>query len=294
MPSPFADKLAFALKALGMSRGRLAAELGVDKSVVGRWVTGAVKPSAHNLTSLTAVIALRSPGFTVLDWDRDLDGLAALLGVDPLLANGGHAKITDWLPSALMDQALSTTKLRAGAYEGFYRSTRPYAQKPGRFIHDQVMIRLEENGLLRFDMSTGGVPVEGRVMLLHTQLFCIGAEMTSGSLVFAIVNGVATVQAGMLDGLLLSCALDPGRTPTASAVVFERIGQLSDDPDADWAKFCELASGDPEVGPEDLPASLCDHLVRDIGPAQLATGGDWLLRLPIARSMSRGLDWGVE
>ena len=38
--SPLAPKLEFVLKALSMSRGRLAAQLGVDKSAVGRWVTG--------------------------------------------------------------------------------------------------------------------------------------------------------------------------------------------------------------------------------------------------------------
>mgnify|MGYP000007444798 CR=1 FL=1 len=42
-------------------RGRLAADLGVDKSVVGRWATGAVRPSDHNLSRLTA-LARRAGG----------------------------------------------------------------------------------------------------------------------------------------------------------------------------------------------------------------------------------------
>ena len=55
-----------------MSRGRLAADMGVDKSVVGRWVTGAVVPSEHNLMLMTAQFARRAPGFTSLSWERSL------------------------------------------------------------------------------------------------------------------------------------------------------------------------------------------------------------------------------
>lgn len=65
----FPAKLELALKACSMSRGRLAAELGVDKSVVSRWLNGANAPSGHNLSSLTAVVAARFEGFTMLDWE---------------------------------------------------------------------------------------------------------------------------------------------------------------------------------------------------------------------------------
>jgi hypothetical protein len=47
------------------------------------------------------------------------------------------------------------------------------------------------------------------------------------------------------------------------------------------------------VAPEgSVPEPLARHLVRDIGPASLAAGGDWLLAMPIARSLSRGLPPG--
>jgi hypothetical protein len=39
MAEPFCRKLELVLKALSTSRGRLAADLGVDKSIVGRWVS---------------------------------------------------------------------------------------------------------------------------------------------------------------------------------------------------------------------------------------------------------------
>ena len=78
--SDLASKLDLLLKALSISRGRLAQEAGVDKSLVGRWVAGSVSPSPHNLEKVTAALARRSPGFTMLDWDRPFDAFAAHFG----------------------------------------------------------------------------------------------------------------------------------------------------------------------------------------------------------------------
>jgi transcriptional regulator with XRE-family HTH domain len=66
----FSVKLNLTLKALSMNRSRLATELGVDKSIVGRWARGAVKPSPESLARLTEFVAERAPGFTALDWEQ--------------------------------------------------------------------------------------------------------------------------------------------------------------------------------------------------------------------------------
>ena len=51
----FPAKLALAMKLSSISRGRLAAELRVDKSVVARWLGGINAPNGHNLSSLSVV-----------------------------------------------------------------------------------------------------------------------------------------------------------------------------------------------------------------------------------------------
>ena len=288
MSSTLAPKLDFVLKALSMSRGRLASELGVDKSAVGRWVTGAVAPSAHNLAQFTALVATRAPAFTILDWDRDLESLAEVLGVSApgaIRAPAEHASPT--LP--FFEESRATTRMRGGAYEGIFRSTRPYAQHPGLFIHDHLFIRRETNGLLQFVMTSGGVTIDGWMLLLQNQLFGVGAEQTSGACVFGILNGVNTLQAGMLDGLILYCALDPGRTPTATAAVFERLYDLTGDRAADDARFAAFADQEPVAPPGSVPEAIQNHLLRDYGPKQLAMGGDLLLQLPLIQSLSRGL-----
>src|ERR1700728_3443878 len=98
MPSDFAPKLNFVLKALSMSRAGLASELGVDKSAIGRWATGAVTPSAHNLAQLTTFIAGKVKGFNSLDWDRDLEGLAEALGLTRRDNKASGGATTESLP----------------------------------------------------------------------------------------------------------------------------------------------------------------------------------------------------
>ncbi len=288
--TPLAANLEFVFKALSINRARLAQRLEIDKSAIGRWFTGAVRPSPENLARVTALVAERVEGFSVLDWDRDLETLAAVMGVQPPAgAKRAAPRFGDGLPLVLLEQSAITTALRGGAYEGFFRSTRPYAQRPGAFIHDHVMLWRDETGLLRVRQKTGGVLVEGWALLLRDQIFIIGEELTSGSLVFAILNGVNTLQAGLVDGLILNCALDQGATPTAFPAIFERIGDLSGDLAKDNDRFERLAAVHPVAPEGSLSLEIRAHLDRDAGPTHLAEGGDWLMRLPRARSMARGL-----
>jgi hypothetical protein len=289
MVQAFHDKLSFVLKVLSISRGRLAAELNVDKSIVGRWMRGLVRPSDDNLARLTALVTRRVPAFTIIDWDRDAASLAKIMGVDPETAPGaGAAPLGGGLRQEIFDQILETTGLRGDAYQGLYRSTRPYASQPGVFLHDHLIVRREASGLLGFVLVCDEVTVEGWVLPQQSQIFVLGAENVSGSLSFGIFNGVNGPRADVVDGLMLSCALDAGRTPTATAMILERIGHLTGDREADDRRFGELAARPGLAAPGSVPDDLVSHLLRDIGPAQLMLGGDLLLRLPLARSLTRG------
>jgi hypothetical protein len=110
----------------------------------------------------------------------------------------------------------------------------------------------------------------------------------SGAVLFGLFNGVGTARAEVVDGLVLAPSLDAARTPTAHAMVFERIGDLTDDPEEDDRRFLELASLDPVAPEGSVPEALRAHLTGDFGPAAAALGGELLLRLPLTRSISRG------
>ena len=288
MASDLSAKLNLALKALSLSRGRLAAELAVDKSIVGRWARGAVTPSAENMARLTALVARAVPGFTTLDWERDLAGVAAALGVEPPSFERSARRTGSPFHDDLLAEAVELTARRGTAFEGLFRSTRPFAGQAGRFLHDHMMVRRGEDGLLRFDLRCDRVRVTGWVLPQQHLLYIIGAEDASGSPAFGIFNGATSARADVVDGLLLSCALEATRTPTACAVVFERVGVLGDDPADDDARLDELSRASPLAPPGSVSERMAAHLVREIGPSQLASGGDWLLRMPLVRSVSRG------
>jgi hypothetical protein len=187
-----------------------------------------------------------------------------------------------------MDQFLAATALRGEAYEGFFRSTRPYLLAPGRFVHDHAMVRRDANGLLRLRIGSGGTSIEGWMLPFGNQIAAVCIDVTSGAVLFGLFNGVGTAQADVIDGLVLAPALDAGRTPTAHTIIFERLGDLSDDPEADDTRFAELAALDPLAPDASIPEALRAHLTGDFGPAQAAVGGDLFLRMPLSRSLARG------
>lgn len=289
-----APKLELALKALSMSRGRMAAELVVDKSLVGRWISGKVMPSAHNLTRLTELIANRRPGFTMLDWDRDLDGLAMALGVEASAASSADV-LADWIPRAILKEALQGTAARGGAYEGVWRSTRPSSDLPGRFLHDHCLIQRAPNGLLAFRTGVEGVSFEGGALLLQHQLFSVAADRAHGTLLFSIFNGVARQKAEVLDGITLACLRDAGGSPAASTCVLHRVADPTGDPEEDFRIYqtCIAAQETPLAAEGSVPEAIRAHLVREADPVGMGLGG--LLRMYFGQSMARGssLDGGL-
>ncbi len=71
-------------------------------------------------------------------------------------------------------------------------------------------------------------------------------------------------------------------------MILERIEDLSGDRETDDRRFIELAGRDPVAPDGSIPDHIRRHLTGDFGPAAAALGGELLLRLPLARSMSRG------
>lgn len=272
----FSSKLQLVLKAMSISRGRLAAEIGVDKSLVSRWFSGAVRPAAHNMERLTRFVAAHQPGFTLLDWERDVSALADLLGVtwppqpaiDPLLQG---------IPLPGLETARLMTQRRGDVYEGFWRSTRPAVVAPGRFCHDHGLFRRGRSGLLEFELGNPELSFIGWGMPYEGHLFAIASDRAGIMPSFLIMNGVPMPKATVLDGIILT-AFNALRVPAAYPIILERVGDLTGDPDADDATLAALMAGTEQFAPEgSVPPHIVEHLLRDIGPLQAAAGGDLLL-----------------
>jgi len=115
-PSPvtddFAGRLEVALKALNISRAQLAVQVGVDKSLISRWLSGRMRPSSHNLARISEVLSRARPGFNTLYWERPRVDFEKFLGIDmptPLAAA---------MPTGAMEMAIVAPPQRASGVPG--------------------------------------------------------------------------------------------------------------------------------------------------------------------------------
>jgi hypothetical protein len=284
----FPERLLLVLKALSLSCGRLASELAVDKSVISRWLSGGQAPSGENLANLTALVASRRPGFTLLDWEGDADALAARLGVGRDAPANPWGAFEPWLPATVLQETKTLTDLRGDAYEGFWRTTRPAIGHPGRFIHDAVMIRKAANGFLGCRTAVEDMRFEGWTFMTQTQLFSVLSDARTGMFTFTIFNAVLRHRAEVLDGISMGLQRVGGGSPAAMGCMMERVGFLSGDAAADDAAFEAAASQDPLAPEGSISPDIAARLMPDVGPAALAAGGAAILFMPFATSMSRG------
>jgi hypothetical protein len=287
-PSPFAAKLDLVLKALSLSRGRLAAELGVDKSVASRWASGAMIPSSLNLEHLTRLIASRHPGFTMLDWERELPELAERLGVSAPRSVAPVDGPLEALPLPFLEAARRASEQRAGAYEGFWRTTRPSAIMPGRFRHEFGMFRRAANGLVEIRMGCAGYSGDGWLLPLEGKLFTIVFDIVAQTPLFGVYNGVQQSRALSMNGLMLGAGLDVARTPTLFPTILDRIGDLTGDAEADEATYLEIIGREPMAPEGSISEDVANTLVRDTGPAAAALGGDLMMTAVVTAALARG------
>ncbi len=283
----FAEQLRLVLKVLSLSSAQMAAAVEVDKSVVSRWLSGVVEPSAHNMARLTAVVAVRAPGFTTLDWERSPESLVQRLGADPAAIPALRQRAEGVLPLNLWDQILTTSALRGKAYEGFFRVTRPSLLERGGFIVEYGIVAPHPSGLWRFRLGSFGAMLEGWMLPLHDQINFVGADIASGVLMFGIFNGVGAAQVDAVDGLILSPSLDAGRSPTAMAAISEHLEDLSGDAEKDERRFAELIERRQIVPPEEIDEAIQRRLLRDAGPTFFRAGGTLLLQMPIEGTLAR-------
>lgn len=286
----FSTLFRIALLALGISKARAAYLLQVDKSLVGRWASGAVRPTEHNLSRITALVTEQVPQFSMHDWGRDTQSFSQLLGVDPVLAQRSVQP-----PEAVgggtlncVTEARAETEKRGAAYEGFWRTTRPSVLMNGRLFHDYGMFRRGETGLIEVTMGGAGLAFNGWALPLEGNLFVMLDGSVGFTPLFLVFRGVTLPRVTRLDGIVLLAALDSARTPAAMPIVLDRVGDLSGDRAADDARCAEMSNNDPFEDEAHISDELHAHLFRDIGPEAAARGGEMFLTVSAANMLSRG------
>lgn len=287
----FSTLFRIGLLGLGISKARVASLLQVDKSLVGRWAAGSVKPTEHNLSRITELVAGQIEGFGMQDWQRDVASFSNLVGVDLELA---HKSID--LPLAVgggmlncVAEARAETQRRGTAYEGFWRTSRPSVLMQGKVFHDYGMFRVGNFGLLEVTMGGAGLTFKGWALPLEGNLFVMLDGMVGFTPLFLIFKGVSLPKVTNLDGIVLLAALDAARTPAAMPILLERVGDLSGDKDEDDRKCMEIGLNDPFADEAHIADEVRAHLFRDIGPTAAAQGGEMFLTVSAASKMLRGM-----
>lgn len=276
------QKIELAMKALSLSRVGLAAAIGVDKSVAGRWVSGKVRPSAHNLALISQLVAAEVPQFTMLDWDRDYDDFAAFIGAVPVSSATSSKTIWPLLPPKMAAEATHAAIDRTAAYEGIWRTTRPSSDVPGEFLHDISIVRRDRDGFLSFSSGVEGFYYEGSAVMVNQQLYYFAADDAFGAISMGILNGVPRGRAEVIDGVILTTLRDAGASPASSGIHMQRIGDLTDDESVDEATFRDLVENQKMLAaPGSVPAEIADALHG-------AANAPGMLRMLFNQSLSRG------
>lgn len=175
----------------------------------------------------------------------------------------------------------------------------PVALLPSRVVitnsrHPQGFIRRGATGLLEFQLGNPDFRFVGWALPFEGQLFCVASDPFGTMPSFLVVNGVPMPKADLLDGIILT-AFNALRLPAAYPIILERIGDLSGDLEADDARAADLMAANDQFAAEGaVPDHIRDHLLRDIGPAAAASGGDMLLTASRTSVLSRQMSDEAE
>jgi hypothetical protein len=273
----FAGKLRLAMRRASLSGTQLAHDVGVDKSVVTRWLAGALRPAEHSLASLSACLAERLPGFCRADWDLPEGAFAARLGVEP--AQPASRGLHDLLAPQLhgMDQAAA-----AATYGGLWAT---FAGSPGGrgrlFGYASLIETVPGATALRHDIAdSDSFFAIGSMIAFGPRLFRLGQPVgRQDSITFMSLNGVAAGRAAILEGFALAHGSSVEATPTAIPVMLLRLADSVDE--ASFAAARRVATHYNEAGWE---AALPEPLLERFRLAVPAPPAPTILRRPLAES----------
>lgn len=278
----FGERLSLALKTVNLSPAALGAAVGVDKSVVSRWLAGKVRPRGHNLTRIAIEIARHRPGFTTLAFDGSDDEFRRALNLaGPVAANTAPyvvAADTSILPIPydLVNLARNEVLRRGDEYFGHYDVYYWSFTQPGRIARLAMMLR-PALGLIEARYGARGFEFRGWALLLQNRLYVQLAELRHDAMLYIVTNAGQQPQASLISGIILGPS-DGNLMPTASGVILTRAGEITGQTDADDLAFEARADRDPFAGGETASEEVRALLDR-LRPGSDGAG-QWLFRVP--------------
>ena len=254
IPEQFSGRLQLALKQTNLSPGALGAAVGVDKSVVSRWVSGRVRPTRHNLTLIAAVLAERLPGFSALSFEASEPEFRALLHLDRPKAPVRDTSQSITIPFGLLDASRRETARHGIEYFGIYMLYYRAFSQPGKIARMALMLR-PKDGLIEARYGAEGFSFHGWALLMLNRLYVIFAEERFEAMAFLVLNAGSQPKARFITGILTGPA-EGLLVPTASPAVLVRVRDLSDDPATDMALYVADSELPPMIDPIEAPPAV--------------------------------------
>jgi transcriptional regulator with XRE-family HTH domain len=230
----FARRLTLILKAINLSPASFGSAIGVDKSVINRWLNGRVHPTSHNLARIAAEIARHKPGFTLLTLEGPIERLTSFLGAEVRASSPAARALAEGAASFLsFARSDEETRHFGKSYPGWYALFRHRAIDQRRVHLEIVRIGLG-NGRLTYVQNDGFNIHAGPVLLLQGQLWIL-AEQNTGEHGFSllVLNGGYGATPVSMHGVMSSVAMERGLTPFALRALLVRLADLGARPEDD-------------------------------------------------------------
>ena len=274
----FAAKLRLAMQRANLSSVQLAHDVGVDKSVVTRWLAGTLRPADHSVAALSSVLARHVAQFSRADWTLSEPDFAARLGVTPparVAQPALHNLLAPLLRGADQSQA-------AAAYPGLWALLIASPGGRGRLFGYASRIAAIPGGtaLSQEVADADTFNSHGSLVAFGTRLFRVSQDVRrQEALGFMMLTGVAAGRAAILEGLALSHSANPEATPAAIPIVVLRLADTAEETAYDVAR--QIASSRNAEGWEaGLPEPLLARFRLAVPPPPAPS----ILRRPLAES----------
>lgn len=262
IPDVFGARLKLTLKVISLSPAALASAVGVDKSVVSRWLSGKVVPSGHNLSRVSTEIARYRPGFSTLTFEAPADDFRAAIGLSASTAPQQSTPDPNMLPIPyqLVDDSRHEVARRGDEYFGHYDLYYWSFTQPGRIVRMAVMLR-PALGLIEARYGAKGFEFRGWALLLLNRLYFQLAELRHEAMLFMVTNAGQQPNAALISGIILG-PCDGTLQPTASPILLRRVADISGDTPADDTEFERRSSLDPFSRGDTMPVAVSALLTR--------------------------------
>jgi len=238
----FAQNLAAALRSLNLSGVDLAAALGVDKSVVRRWVLGRTRPTAVNMARLSQMVATRMPGFSVGDWDLEPDAFTTRI------MSGVSAEAAIARAAGPMFRAFAgfreTIDSEAPVYLGYWMSYVMGAPGSGQVIARATRVS-RDGQRMPVEMIGAEFDVTGEFFTSANRVYILTDRSRGASLTLTILTGSPRATPDLMVGIGLFLTRQANPAPMAAPVASEFRGRFSGNPERDnrfWRALIDEAN----------------------------------------------------